>query len=69
MTPLGRRAAMAALFAATLTAAAPGHAEDGPVLDAALQARLMALEPIGGRAVDRALFDGRPVLVLFFASW
>lgn len=63
------------LFAAiALIAACVGpqrnlHAEPPVRLDAKAQALLKALTPLRPPAIDRSLFDGRPVLVKFFASW
>jgi hypothetical protein len=34
-----------------------------------IQSRLIAAEPIQGRRVDRQMFNGKPVIVTFFASW
>ena len=34
-----------------------------------LKQSLMALKPLRGTGVDRAMFDGKPLLVVFFASW
>ena len=43
-----------------------GHAVE---LDKRVQDGLIAAQPVRGPAVDRALFNGKPVLVVFFASW
>lgn len=44
-------------------------AEPKLTLTPAKQSALAALKPLRGPGVDRALFDGRPLLVAFFASW
>ena len=38
-------------------------------LSAEIQGRLIAAEPIKGRRVDREMFNGKPIIVTFFASW
>ena len=43
-----------------------GHAIE---LDQQVRDGLIAAEPVRGPAVDRELFNGKPVLVVFFASW
>jgi len=39
------------------------------VLTAVSKKTLLALKPLRDQGVDRALFDGKPLLVAFFASW
>jgi hypothetical protein len=34
-----------------------------------VQNGLIAAKPVRGQGVDRQLFNGKPVLVVFFASW
>lgn len=46
-------------------AAAPARLE----LSKHVQDGLIAAEPVRGPAVDREMFNGKPVLVVFFASW
>ena len=43
-----------------------GHALE---LTPQVQDGLIAAEPVRGPGVDRELFNGKPVLVVFFASW
>ncbi len=58
-----------ALLAVVFALLAPAARAAGPeVLTDALKDHLAALKPLKGGDV-RALFDGRPVLVKFFASW
>lgn len=38
-------------------------------LNGNVKAELQQANPLGGKPVDRALFDGKPLLVVFFASW
>ncbi len=64
-----RRILIVALAAALWLAVAPVKAADDIVLSAEVKARVMALEPLRGNGVEGAAFDGRPVLVTFFASW
>ena len=59
------------LFALAFTVILPasGPAAGEIKLTADVQARLMALEPLRGNGINGTAFDGRPVLVTFFASW
>jgi len=58
-----------ALLAVVLTLLAPAARAAGPEeLTDALKDHLAALKPLKGDEV-RSLFDGRPILVKFFASW
>lgn len=45
---------------------ATGHAVE---LTTKVQDGLIAADVVRGQAVDRELFNGKPVLVVFFASW
>ena len=45
------------------------HAGQGLALTKRVQDGLIAAEPVRGPGVDRELFNGKPVLVVFFASW
>ena len=66
-------------FARTLFAAALGiavftfqpqaEANQGLVLTDDVKQALIGAKPISNRNVDRETFDGKPVLVTFFASW
>ena len=47
----------------------PAQAQDRLELSASMKARLGALKPLRPKGVDATAFDGRPVLVTFFASW
>ena len=47
----------------------PSMAADKVTLTPDVRQRLLALEPLRTAPADRALFDGRPLLVVFFASW
>lgn len=44
-------------------------AGQGIALNNHVQDGLIAAEPVRGPGVDRELFNGKPVLVVFFASW
>jgi len=45
------------------------HAGQGLALTKRVQDGLIAAEPVRGPGVDRELFNGKPVLVVFFSSW
>ena len=38
-------------------------------LSAEIQQRLIALKPLRGPGIDREVFNGKPLLVVYFASW
>ncbi len=67
MKPLSR----ILLLAAGLILALPPRLDAGPAiaLDERVRDGLIAAQPVSGPGVDRELFDGKPVLVVFFASW
>lgn len=44
-------------------------AENKITLTNEVKQRLMELKPMRGAGVNNTAFDGRPVLVTFFASW
>jgi len=52
-----------------LLAAGPANAGESLRLSDTVKANLIAAKPVTGPGVDRALFDGKPLLVTFFASW
>ena len=52
-----------------LTLSPQAHAGQGLEFTKRVQDGLIAAEPIRGPGVDRELFNGKPVLVVFFASW
>jgi hypothetical protein len=57
------------MFAAAQTASS-ARAADGVRLTDAVKQHLIAAQPVRDDAgVERDSFDGKPVLVLFFASW
>ena len=66
---LKRKFFIVALVSAIWLGAAAVKARDGIVLNADVQARIMALQPLRGSGIKGTAFDGRPVLVTFFASW
>ena len=49
--------------------AAQADAREGEQLTDGIKAALAAAKPVRGNAVDREMFNGKPVLVVFFASW
>jgi cytochrome c biogenesis protein CcmG/thiol:disulfide interchange protein DsbE len=55
-------------LALPLLAARPAAAQLA-ALDESLRTILKSLTPLRGEGVDDSAFDGRPVLVTFFASW
>lgn len=67
MKSLSRTFLLAFVF--VLAVAARPDAVHAVELDKRVQAGLIAAEPVRGPAVDRELFNGKPVLVVFFASW
>ncbi len=64
---LRRRDFILSTLALPLLAAHPAAAQQ-PSLDEGLRNNLKSLEVLRGK-VDDSTFDGRPVLVTFFASW
>jgi hypothetical protein len=58
-----------ALIGAAAVPPSPARAAPPLKLTGDVQDRLMALAPLHGPGIDRSLFDGRPILVTFFASW
>ncbi len=52
------------LLAAPATKAGPGLS-----LSESVKAGLLAAQPVLGKKVGQETFDGKPVLVTFFASW
>jgi len=54
---------LAAMGAATPAKAGPDQ------LTPQIKQGLMDLKPLRGSAVDQAMFGGKPLLVVFFASW
>jgi hypothetical protein len=51
-------------FAEQTVQAGPGHS-----LTESVKADLMAAQPVLGKKVGQETFDGKPILVTFFASW
>lgn len=45
------------------------QANQGVQLTDGIKAALVAAKPVRGDAPDREMFNGKPVLVVFFASW
>lgn len=56
------------LLALGLVLAQPGSGQ-ALELNKQVQDGLIAAEAVRGPGVDRELFNGKPVLVVFFASW
>jgi hypothetical protein len=67
MKPLYRILFLIAFFIPTT----PSHlnASEALELNERVQAGLIAAKPLRGQGVNRQLFNGKPVLVVFFASW
>jgi len=59
----------AAVSAFLLTAAPSAKAGPGLSLSESVKAGLLAAQPVLGKKVGQETFDGKPVLVTFFASW
>ena len=66
---ISRRLLLAALGALVLAAQAPADARSGFRLTDGMKDALIAADPVRGPGVDRQIFDGKPILVVFFASW
>ena len=47
----------------------PVKAQGPLTLSADIQQRLIALKPLRGPGIDREVFNGKPILVTYFASW
>lgn len=45
------------------------YVENKITLTDAVKARLISAKPLRGNGVNNTAFDGRPILVTFFASW
>ena len=45
------------------------NAKQGVQLTDGIKSALAAAKPVRGNAVDREMFNGKPLLVVFFASW
>ncbi len=58
-----------ALMIFALLAIPPAKAGPNLSLSEEVKAGLLAGEPVLGRGVGRETFNGKPVLVTFFASW
>lgn len=58
------------IFGLAASGAVPAsHAASPPALSERIKQGLMELEPLRGDPVDRAYLDGKPLLVVFWASW
>jgi len=64
-----RRSFLAFFVVAGLAATAPASAADPMRMTDAIKAHLTALKVLQAAEGKRALFDGRPLIVVFFASW
>lgn len=58
-----------AVGAFVISATQPAAANSNLSLTESVKAGLMAAKPVKGNAVDREMFNGKPILVVFFASW
>ena len=67
--PISRRIFALALATALCATQAPAWAADRKAMTPELRTEVASLETLRPAAGDRALFDGRPLLVAFFASW
>ena len=59
----------ATLAAGLLLSAPAAIAGPGLSLSESVKSGLMAAQPVLGKKVGQETFDGKPVLVTFFASW
>ena len=63
-------ATMILAFGALLLLAAPdAKAGPGLALTDSVKAGLVAMRPVRGQPVTPEFFDGKPLMVIFFASW
>ena len=55
----------------TVVALMPPAAQAGPglSLSESVKAGFLAAQPVLGKKVGQETFDGKPVMVVFFASW
>ncbi len=60
---------IASFSAFVLVAAPAANAGPGLSLTESVKAGLLAAQPVLGKKVGQETFDGKPVLVTFFASW
>ncbi|MBL6957769.1 MAG: hypothetical protein ISR52_02225 [Rhodospirillales bacterium] len=60
---------IAAAFGLLAVFAQPATAQAELRLSDNVKQHLIAAKPVKGPGVDRQLFNGKPVLVVFFASW
>ena len=65
----GRALAALAVGAMMAFTALQAHAGPKDGLTAATKQHLMDAQAIQNRAIDATMFDGKPVAVIFFASW
>ena len=64
------RAIIILAFGAFLLSAAPNaNAGPGLKLSESVKAGLMSMRPVRGQPVGPEFFDGKPTMVIFFASW
>lgn len=67
---IGRRTILSAFAGAALLALAPAaQAGPGLALSDSVKSHLLAANPVEKRGVTRESFNGKPLLVIFFASW
>lgn len=59
----------AAVAAFTFAAFGSAFAAEPVHLNSELKREISALKPLRGAGINNTAFDGRPVLVTFFASW
>ena len=65
-----RKLFMLMIFSAAVALAAPpAQATANVTLNDSIKASLLAAQPVLGKKVEQETFDGKPVLVVFFASW
>jgi thiol-disulfide isomerase/thioredoxin len=60
---------LVAVLMFSIGSTATAHAQGKIQIDDGIKQRLMALDALRGGKVDAKSFDGRPLLVTFFASW
>ncbi len=64
-----RFACLSLILAAFVLAGVPAQAQNKITLTPEIKQRLIDAPPLRGDGVTREAFNGKPVLVTFFASW
>lgn len=68
-TVINRFFLLGLILAAVVLAGVPAQAQNKITLTQEIKQRLIDAPPLKGDGVTRETFNGKPVLVTFFASW